>query len=127
MQVIIGGVDVTSAVQESTYNVDSKEKYTAWTNANNVERHSNVHRKIEGTFDMVFLPGYSMEYSDFKALVDANTTSEGVTILSLSVNNLDGAVVSINCFLTISFKPMRDTRNGSNIIYKRCTISVREC
>lgn len=127
MQLIIGGVDVTSAIQESTYAVDSIEKYTAVVNANNVEKHFNRHYKIEGTFDMVFLPGYSMEYSEFKALVDANTTADGVTIVSLSVNNLDSAVRTINCFLTISFKPMRDTKNGSNIIYKRCTISVKEC
>lgn len=126
MQVTIGGVDVTSAVQETTYNVDRITKYTPWVDANNVEHHSNIHHKVEGSFDMVFLPGYSMEYSVFKALVDANTVNDKTT-LTLSVNNLDGAMATINCFLTITFKPMRDTKNGSNIIYKRCTCEVKEC
>lgn len=126
MQLLIGGVDVTPAIQESTYNVDSVTKYTPWVDANNVEHHGNIHHKIEGSFDMVFLPGYSMEYSAFKTLVDANTVNDRTT-LTLSVNNLDGAMVTINCFLTITFKPMKDTKNGSNIIYKRCTCEVREC
>ena len=85
-----------------------------------------MHTKIEGSFDMVFLPGYSMEYSAFKALVDANTVGD-VTIMTLSVNNLDGAMRTINCFLKITFNPMRDTKNGSNIVYKRCKCEVREC
>lgn len=126
MQLLIGGVDVTSAIQETTYNIDRVTKYTSWVDANNVEHHSNIHHKIEGSFDMVFLPGYSMEYSAFKTLVDANTVND-VTTLTLSVNNLDGAMVTINCFLTITFKPMKDTKNGSNIIYKRCTCEVKEC
>lgn len=126
MQVRIGGVDVTPAVQESTYRVDRDPLFEAWENANNVTIHSNVHHKINGSFDMVFLPGYSMEYSDFLALVNANTVGD-VTTISLSVNNLDGAVVTIRCFLTIKFNPIRDTKNGSNILLKRATIQVREC
>lgn len=126
MQVRIGGVDVTPAVQESTYRVDRDTLFEAWENANNVTIHSNVHHKINGSFDMVFLPGYSMEYSDFLALVNANTVGD-VTTISLSVNNLDGAVVTIRCFLTIKFNPIRDTKNGSNILFKRATIQVREC
>ena len=126
MQLIIGGIDVTSAIQETTYSVDRITKYTDWKDADNIEHHSNIHYKIEGSFDMVFLPGYSMEYSAFKALVDANTIND-ITTLTLSVNNLDGEMVTINCYLTISFKPMRDTKNGSNIIFKRCTCEVRQC
>ena len=126
MQVIIGTTDVSSAIQETTYKVDRIERYTSWVDANNVEHHSNRHYKIEGSFDMVFLAGYSMEYSAFKTLLDSATVN-GVTTLTLSVNNLDGATQTINCFLTITFKPMRDTKNGSNIIFKRCTCEVREC
>lgn len=126
MQVIIGSTDVSSAVQESTYAVDEVTKYTPWTNANNIEKHSNIHKKIEGTFDMVFMPNYSMEYSAFLNLLNANTVGD-VTTITLSVNNLDGAMRTINCFFTINFSPMLDPKNGSNIIVKRCTCNVREC
>ena len=126
MQVIIGTTDVTSAVQESTYKIDQKTNYEEWKNADNVVVHSNVHHKISGSFDMVFLPGYSMEYSAFLTLLNANTQGD-VTTLSLSVNNLDGTVRTINCFLDISFSPIKDPHNGSNILYKRCTIKVQEC
>jgi hypothetical protein len=126
MQVIIGHTDVTSAVQESTYKIDDVKKYTAWTNANNIEKHSNLHHKIEGSFDMVFMPGYSMSYADFLTLVAANTVAD-ITTLTLTVNNLDGAVRTINCFLDISFSPMRDPKNGSGIIVKRCTCKIKEC
>lgn len=126
MQVIIGTTDISSAVQESTYKVDEVKKYTAWTNANNIEKHSNLHSKIEGSFDMVFIPEYSMDYADFLTLVDENTVGD-VTTLSLSVNNLDGQVKAINCFLTITFSPMKDTKNGSGVIVKRCTCKIKEC
>jgi len=126
MQVILGSTDVTSAVQESTYSIDEVKKYTPWTNANNVEKHSNVHYKVEGTFDMVFLAGYSMEYSAFKTLLDANTVGD-VTTITLSVNNLDGATKTINCFFDMQFQPFKDTKNGSNLIIKRATCTVKEC
>jgi serine protease Do len=41
--------------------------------------------------------------------------------------NMDGEVVTIYCFVSIAFKPMRATRNGSNITLKRCTVTVKEC
>lgn len=127
MQVIIGTTDVTSAVQETSYSVDRNRKFTSWTNANNVEVHSNIHYKIEGSFDMVFLPTYSMNYSDFLALINENTTAQGVTTLSLSVNNLDGQVVTINAYVDIEFKPMRELKNGSGLIFKKCKVTVQEC
>lgn len=126
MQLKIGTTDVTSAVQESTYKIDRKPIYEEWKNANNVTIHSNIHRKISGSFDMVFLPGYSMEYDDFLTILNANTVGD-VTTVSLSVNNLDGEVVTINCFFEITFSPIRDTNNGSNISYKRCTVKLQEC
>lgn len=124
MQLIIGTTDFTSALQESTYTIDKVKKFTPWKNANNIEKHSNVHYKIEGSFDMVFLPYYSMNYEDFLEAVEANTIDD-VTLLTLSVNNLDGAAMTINCFLDIKFSPMRDMKNGT--IVKRCTCTVREC
>lgn len=126
MQLKIGTTDVTSAVQESTYKIDRKAVYDEWTNANNVTKHSNIRRKISGSFDMVFLPGYSMDYDDFLTILNANTIGD-VTTVSLSVNNLDGEVVTINCFFEISFSPIRDTNNGSGIYYKRCTVKLQEC
>lgn len=124
MQLIIGNTNFTSALQESTYTVDRVKKFTSWTNANNVEKHGNVHYKIEGSFDMVFLPYYSMNYEDFLEVVESNTINDVIT-LTLSVNNLDGASRTINCFLDINFRPMRDMKNGT--IVKRCTCKVREC
>lgn len=124
MQLIIGNTNFTSALQESTYTVDRVKKFTSWTNANNVEKHGNVHYKIEGSFDMVFLPHYSMNYEDFLEAVESNTVNDVIT-LTLSVNNLDGASRTINCFLNITFAPMRDMKNGT--IVKKCTCTVREC
>lgn len=126
MRVVIGGVDVTSAVQESTYKIDSVAKYEEWKDAGNKRHRGNIHYKVEGTFDMVFLPVYSMEFSTFLSLLNANT-ADGVTTLSLSVNNLDGQVRIIRCFVTIESMPMRYTKNGSDIVVKRCTVTIEEC
>ncbi len=124
MQVIIGDLDVTSAVQESTYQIDKETRFEEWLNANNVTRHDNVYHKIAGTFDMVFIPGYSIEYSDFLEAVQSNTIAD-VTNLSLTVNNLDEQLVNIRCFMQIAFLPIRDLGNGTT--YKRCTVTIEEC
>lgn len=126
MQFKIGTTDFTSAVQESTYKIDRVKKSVAWKNANNVEKHSNVYYKVEGSFEMVFLPGYSVEYSAFLQALADNTTND-VTVVTLSVNNMDGAITTINCFIDITFLPMKDPKNGSNILVKRCTCKLKEC
>jgi len=130
MQVILGtgagAIDVTSAVQESTYEVDRVKKYIAWTSADNVEVHENVHYKIEGIFDMVFMPNYSMEYEDFLEALSDNTVGDVVT-MQLTVNNLDEELRTIECFVDIKFTPIKDPKNGSGIKVKRCTCTVKEC
>jgi len=127
MQVLLGTTDVTSVVQEKSYKVDKVPKYKAWKNANNVEVWSNLHYKVEGSFEAVFIPGLTMSYSDFKTALDAVTTARGVTTLSLTVNNEDGVLETINAHVTINFEPMIDLKNGSNIIFKKATITVKEC
>lgn len=126
MQVLLGATDVTSVVQEKSYKIDKVPKYNAWKNGNNVEVWSNLHYKIEGSFKAVFIPDLTMSYSDFKTAFDA-VTSNGVTTLSLTVNNEDGALEVINAHVLIDFDPMIDLKNGSNIIFKKATITVIEC
>ena len=127
MQVLFGTTDVTSVVQETSYKIDKVTKYNAWKNANNVEVWSNIHYKIEGSFKAVFIPDLTMSYEDFKTAFDAVTTARKVTTLSLTVNNEDGTLETINAHVTISFDPMVDLNNGSDIIFKSATITVKEC
>lgn len=127
MQVLLGETDVTSVVQENSYKIDKVTKYNAWKNANRVEVWSNVHEKIEGSFTAVFIPDLTMSYADFKTALDAVTTARKVTTMSLTVNNEDGALETINAHVTIEFEPMIDLKNGSDIIFKRATITVKEC
>ena len=124
MQVKIGNTDVTAAVQESTYEVNQESHFESWVNANNVTMHTNPYKKVSGTFDMVFIPGLSMEYSTFLNLLTENTVGD-VTSISLSVNNLDGALMNINAFVTVKMDPIRDLKNG--YYYKRANIKVEEC
>ena len=130
MQVILGtgagATDVTSAVQESTYEVDRVKKYIAWKSANNIEVHENVHYKVEGTFDMVFMEDYSMDYDDFLSALTSATTGD-VVKMQVTVNNMDEALTTIDCFLDIKFSPIKDPKNGSGYKVKRCTCTIKEC
>ena len=122
MQVLINSVDVTSCVQESTYKVDLVDEYKSWIDGAGIEHRTGYRSKVRGTFDAVFLAGYSMEYSVFKAAVDAATTNKVLT-LSLTVNNLDGELKTINAFYNIEFHPMRQ---ATGAVYKRATITIDE-
>jgi hypothetical protein len=128
MQVILGSgasaVDVTSAIQESTYSIDSVEKYTSWNDASFVEHRYAIYKKIEGSFEMVFIPDYSIAYSDFLTALES-VTQDGITTLSLTVNNLDEELKTINCFVEIQFMPI--LKISDNLKYKRCTINIKEC
>ena len=128
MQVLIGSgntaVDVTSAVQESTYSIDSVKNYTSWTDASFVEHRFALYSKVQGSFEMVFIPDLTMSYSDFMSAL-ASATSGGITTLSLTVNNLDEELKEINCFVEIAFDPIQ--KISDNLKYKRCTVTIKEC
>jgi hypothetical protein len=124
MQVLLNNVDVTSAVQESTYKVDSVEKSTSWTDASFVDHKFAIYHKIQGSFDMVFIPDLTLSYADFLTALGAVTAS-GVTRISLTVNNLNEELRTIDCFLKIEFEPIRKISNSTK--YKRCTVTIQEC
>lgn len=123
MQVVINDVDVTSCVQESTYNIDLKEEYKSWRDAAGYEHREAYRSKIKGTFDMVFISGYSLDYATVKSALDAATTDHVLTI-TLTVNNLNGASQTIYAYYRIDFKPMRRISNA--VTYKRATITIEE-
>jgi len=131
MQVIIGSTDITEYIQEKTYDINAQRSYTSWTDSNFREHRDNIYEKISGSFQMVFFDGYSVngvtvdKFADLLDLVEANTT-DGVTTLRLTVNNLNAELKTISCYVDIQANPMLYAKNGSNVVVKRVTFNVQE-
>ena len=132
MQVKIGSTDVTQYVQEKTYDINAEKKYTStWTDSNHVEHRDGAYEKITGTFQMVFIDGYTANntivdgFSDFLTLL-SNNTSGGVTAMSVTVNNQNGVLKTISAYVDLKASPMRYPNNGSHAVVKRVTVTVKE-
>ena len=135
MQVKIGQTDVTQYVQEKSYNIDSVDDYIEWKDANRRTHRGGYSPKVMGSFEMVFIDGYTVSsggqssvvdhYGDFLTLLANNMTDKVLTI-SLTVNNLNNVLKTIQCYCDITTKSVRYTKNGSNCIVKRMTINIKE-
>lgn len=132
MQVKIGTTDVTEFVQEKTYNINAEQEFiSSWIDANRVTHKDGAYEKIKGSFQMVFIDGYTLNnavvdhFGDVLTLL-ANNTSQGVTTLSLTVNNQNGLLKTISCYVKIKANPMRYTNNGSNAVVKRVIFNIEE-
>lgn len=131
MQVIIGNTDVTQYVQQKTYDVNTEKKYITWTDSNYTEHRDAIYEKVVGSFQMVFIDGYEKDgavvdgFGDFLELLEENT-SQGVTTISLTVNNQNAELKTISCFVDIHADPMLYPNNGSNAVVKRVTLSIKE-
>ena len=128
MQVKLGtgssAVDITAGIQESTYKIDSVERSTTWRDTGFKEHKYAMYRKIEGSFEMVCIPNLTMAYSAFLSALNS-ATSDGVTTLSCTVNNLDEQLVEIEAFVEVKFNPIR--KISDTLKYKRFTVTVKEC
>ena len=122
MSVVIGSVDISGQIQETSYKVDREDVYTSVKDADGVE-YRNVYRtKVVGSFDVWFVTGHGVSYSDFISAISGATTNN-VTLLTLDVQNT-ATSASINCYCKIKTKSERKINSTTTL--KIVTVSVEE-
>lgn len=120
---IIGSTDLTEQINNKTsYKVNSTKPYSSIKDANGVEYRNFYRTQVSGSFEMVFITGQGISYSDFLTLVSNNSVN-GVLTCSIYVQN-EEVVRVINCFLETSVKKESDV-NGYNV--KIVKITIKEC
>ena len=118
----LGGINYTSKIIEGTYEVNSEDVYTSWTDANlTVHRHRG-RTKWSGSFRMYF--GTQEEYLEFlQALKDSETDEGGGYNVGLMCNNLHKFAYKQ---VYIKFEPTRYQKVLGKAYYPNVTIKIEE-
>ena len=131
MQVMIGNTDLTQYVQEKSYKIESVDDFTEWKDAGKRLHRGGYTSKVQGSFEMVFLDGNTVEgvvqdhFGDVLTLI-ANNTTDNVLDIKLTVNNLNNLLKEIYCYCDITTNSVRYTKNDSGVVVKRMLFNIRE-
>ena len=119
----INGTDITQYILSESYNINQKNEYNEWTDANRVNHRDIIRTRISGEFELQFPIGNEQLYTDFVTLLSANTAS-GVLPITVFVNNIN-ETREINAFY--EYLPVMVKNVRSNKYYKSFKLSLEEC
>lgn len=115
----IGTTDITELINESTYKVDSTDKFESWEDGNFVEHRVYTRSQVAGSFDVVLGAVRGTTVEQFVSLLDENTTNHVLNKLAVMVNN-KGVVQRIDAYYSLDVKKRRTLTDGELV-----TVSVK--
>ena len=119
----INGTDITQYILAESYNVNQKNEFNEWTDANKVNHHDIIRTRVSGEFELQFKIGDETPYNNFVTLIKNNTVS-GVLPITVFVNNIN-ETKAINAFY--EYLPVMVKNVRSNKMYKSFKLSLEEC
>lgn len=117
----INGTDISNYIQESTYEINQRDVYKGWMDANYNIHREKIRTRVVGSFDLVFLT--ETDYTAFLTLLNTNTDASGMLTITLYVTNIN-ASASYNVFFEFENNVNREI--SANYFYKRCTMDIEE-
>ena len=118
----INSVDFSAYVNQRSWKVQQAKEYAVWVDGNRMTRRTFTRTKIAGSFTLTFLS--ATDYSTFLAAVEAATTADDYTAVTLYVNNLDNQQ-TINAFLTLTVKTAWNQQTNASAVFE-VTVKVEE-
>lgn len=119
----INGTDITQYILSESYNVNQKNEFNEWTDANRVNHRDIIRTRVLGEFELQFKVGDETPYNNFVTLLKDNTSS-GVLHITVFVNNIN-ETKEINVFY--EYLPILAKNVRSNKYYKSFKLSLEEC
>lgn len=119
--IMIGTTDITGLIVDGTYNMDAKDKYESWQDANYVEHRIIVASKVEGSFDVV-LKSDGTSLADFVDIIEA-AESNGVITALVDVTN-KGSAKAISAYYKLENKTHDIT--ASDKVVDVVTVNLKE-
>lgn len=102
----IMGKDYTNKIIQGSFDVNSEDVYSTWTDANNIKHREIYRQRISGSFDMYFSDEES--YNEFIADVTAAKTQAGYCYVGIMTNNENVFHEMVELF--VDFSPKRQQR-----------------
>ena len=119
----INETDITQYILSESYNVNQKNEYNEWTDANRVNHRDIIRTRVSGEFELQFKIGDETPYNNFVTLLKDNTAS-GVLPITVFVNNINERK-TINVFY--EYLPVMVKNVRSNKTYKSFKLALEEC
>lgn len=120
MYASIGGTDISSYIQESTYNVNEYEDYEQWIDGNRHKRREVMRTYVKGSFDLVFVK--ASDLTSFLTLMN-NNKANGLLTITLYVQN---ANQNKTCQMFVDFTGKDDRKISTDYFYKKYNMSLLE-
>lgn len=118
----LGGVDYSGNIVVGSYNVNSTDVYSSWTDANCVEHRHIQRQRVTGSFDMEFRT--MAQYEAFVDHLKEQRNQQGWIPCYLFVNNLK---IAKSCKMFVQFKSFLDRKNNYTVNYiPKFTVEVSE-
>lgn len=117
----INGVDYTDNVIVGTHNVNQKEIFSEWEDANYKIHRSNYHTKIGGTVDLIFKS--TEDYEAFCDVIQFGKLEDGRCRMMVSVNNVNAV---FDGYAYVKFEPIRAMNTYVGDFYNQFTLEIEE-
>lgn len=114
----IDGIDFTKYINDSTYNVSSQSVYEEWTDANYKNHRAETRKRIEGSFDMVFVTS-----SEYDAFINKLGNSNLVT-MEVYVGGMINKLVTSKFYYKIKTQSHREISNTH--IFNKINVTLEE-
>lgn len=117
----IGNTDFSGHVIAGSYDVQNKDIYDTYTDANRVEHRRFIRNKVVGSFDMFY-----KDINDYDGFVSAVNTARtvGRTVAITVVPNNTNTSTTINAY--IEFAPVRNRKGNWDDFMERYTVNIEE-
>lgn len=119
--VTVNDTDITRYIDRDSYDMNSKDVYEPWTNANAVERRIPIRKRVEGSFTIKCGKGLTFAnfLSNWNEAVDV-----GVVTIGVFVQN-ENTFKALEAFYSFEGKRHVELDNGA--YYDELTVEIREC
>lgn len=118
----INNKDYSNHVVAEGYNVARNSLYKTWNDANGIEHHSEIRKRVSGSFTMLFVT--KEEYQTFLADVAASKRDDDTHTIIVAINKPNNQNVVINAFL--EFDVERSVDGAWNDIFNAFTMKILE-
>lgn len=105
----IGSTNVTGWINPQTYQVNSEDVYSTWTDGNWVDHRVVVRQRVSGECEAGF--SKAADFAAFRQLLDSERQADGYYTITCYVNNT-GETVTIQAFLDVEGEDKWDLANS---------------
>lgn len=117
---VLKGKDYTNKIIQGSFDVNSEDVYSTWTDANNLKHREIYRQRIKGSFEMYFKDEEA--YNEFIEDVRMSKTNAGYCYVGIMTNNENKYHEMAEVF--VDFSPKRQQRVLGKGYFPNVTVKI---